>query len=84
MKASSNTPSQPLPKQRKKKRSNKGSGKAGATKASERETVFRLSQEFPNSNWLERKINLEIEAVQVRKHEKRSHITHMSQVKCHL
>ena len=35
----------------------------------EKETGFRLSQEFPNSNWLERKIQLEIQ--QAKKQEKR-------------
>ena len=33
--------------------------KAGAKVATETETGFRLSQEFPNCNWLERKIQEE-------------------------
>ena len=36
-----------------------GAAKAGAKVATETETGFRLSQEFPNCNWLERKIQEE-------------------------
>ena len=69
MKATSTTlsASQALPtKQRKRKKDSTEVGRGGGDKWSlqttEKETGFRLSQEFPNSNWLERKIQLEIQA----------------------
>ena len=45
------------PKQSRSKRKKGVKRKIGL--ASETETVFRLSQEFPNSNWLEEKIKKE-------------------------
>ena len=74
MKATSTTSTKsaisPPSKQRKRKKLCKA-GSGGATRSSERETGFRLSQEFPNSNWLERKINSEIKAFKDRKKERR-------------
>ena len=46
-----------------------GGGGRWSLPATEKETGFRLSQEFPNSNWLERKIQLEIQ--QAKKQDKR-------------
>ena len=46
-----------------------GGGGRWSLPTSEKETGFRLSQEFPNSNWLERKIQLEIQ--QAKKQDKR-------------
>ena len=45
------------PKQRKSKSKRKAKKKVGV--ATETETAFRLSQEFSNCNWLERKIKEE-------------------------
>ena len=67
MKATSTTVSasqRPPTKQRKRKK-----GTTAAAGGGEKETGFRLSQEFPNSNWLERKIQLEIQ--QAKKQDKR-------------
>ena len=67
MKATSTTVSasqRPPTKQRKRKK-----GTTVAVWGGEKETGFRLSQEFPNSNWLERKIQLEIQ--QAKKQDKR-------------
>ena len=79
MKATSTTLSdrKPAPsKQRKRKKGQKDSSVGGGRDRgrgslfnTEKETDFRLSQEFPNSNWLERKIQLEIQ--QAKKQEKR-------------
>ena len=56
----------PPTKQRKRKKGSTEVGRGGGDKWSlqttEKETGFRLSQEFPNSNWLERKIQLKIQA----------------------
>ena len=79
MKATSTTlsASNPRPtKQRKRKKvstvggaSGGGAGGRWSLVTTEKETGFRLSQEFPNSNWLERKIQLEIQ--QAKKQDKR-------------
>ena len=69
MKATSTTmpaSQRPPKKQRKRK---KGTTVAAGGGGGEKETGFRLSQEFPNSNWLERKIQLEIQ--QAKKQDKR-------------
>ena len=77
MKATSTTMSagqRPPTKQRKRKKGTTvagsgGGGGGGSLPTTEKETGFRLSQEFPNSNWLERKIQLEIQ--QAKKQDKR-------------
>ena len=68
MKATSTTmpaSQRPPTKQRKRKKGTTVAAGGGG----EKETGFRLSQEFPNSNWLERKIQLEIQ--QAKKQDKR-------------
>ena len=76
MRANSSTKSlarhPPPVKQRKRKKISKPSPGSAGTKQTERETGLRLSQEFPNSNWLERKIQMEIQAVEVQRKERRS------------
>ena len=78
MKATSTTLSAshpPTTKQRKRKKASTvggahgGGGGRWSLPTTEKETGFRLSQEFPNSNWLERKIQLEIQ--QAKKQDKR-------------
>ena len=64
----STTQHQPPAKQRKRKKVLTRTG----SRVTERETGLRLSQEFPNSNWLERKIQSGIQAVEVQRKERRS------------